>query len=61
LERLPGVKRADVKLETGRAKILYDDTKQTPEKLAAAIDRLGFKASVVSVTVAPTSEAPPGR
>ncbi len=55
------MKHADVKLETGQAKILYDDTKQTPEKLAAAIDRLGFKASVVSVTVAPTSEAPPGR
>jgi copper chaperone CopZ len=61
LERLPGVKRADVKLETGQAKVLYDDTKQTPEKLAAAIDRLGFKASVVSVTAAPTSEAPPER
>jgi copper chaperone CopZ len=61
LERLPGVKHADVKLETGQAKILYDDTKQTPEKLAAAVERLGFKASVVSVTTAPTSEAPPGR
>ncbi len=55
------MKRADVKLETGQAKILYDDTKQTPEKLAAAIDRLGFKASVVSVTAPPTGAAPPGR
>jgi len=43
------VKRADVKLETGEAKVLYDDTAQTPEKLAAAIDKLGFKASVKSV------------
>jgi CRISPR/Cas system-associated protein Cas5 (RAMP superfamily) len=50
-----------VKLETGQARVIYDDTKQTPEKLAAAIDRLGFKASVVSVTAVPTSEAPPGR
>ncbi len=61
MERLPGVKRADVRLETSQAKVLYDDTKQTPERLAAAIDRLGFKASVVSVTAAPTSGAPPGR
>jgi len=61
LERLPGVKRADVKLETGQAKVIYDDTKQTPEKLAAAIDKLGYRASVVSVAEAPRSEAPPGR
>lgn len=61
MERLPGVKRADVKLETGQAGVIYDDTKQTAEKLAAAIDRLGFKASVLSVREAPTSEAPAGR
>jgi copper chaperone CopZ len=61
LERLPGVKRADVKLETGQAEVLYDDTKQTPEKLAAAIDRLGFRASVVSVGEPPRSEAAPKR
>jgi len=61
LERLPGVKRADVKLESGQAKVIYDDTRQTPEKLAAAIDKLGFRASVVSVAEAPSSEAPPGR
>jgi copper chaperone CopZ len=61
LERLPGVKRADVKLETGEAKVIYDDTKQTPEKLAAVIDKLGFKASVVSVAEAPTSETPTKR
>lgn len=58
MERLPGVKQADVKLETGQARVIYDDSKQTPEKLAAAIDKLGFKASVVSVGEAPTSEAP---
>ena len=53
------MKQADVKLQTGQARIIYDDTKQTPEKLASAIDMLGFKASLVSVTDAPTSEAPP--
>jgi copper chaperone CopZ len=58
LERLPGVKQADVKLETGQARIVYDDQKQTPEKLAAAVDRLGFKASVLSVTQAPMSDGP---
>jgi copper chaperone CopZ len=53
LERLPGVKRADVRLETEEARVIYDDSKQTPEKLAVAIDQLGFRASVLSVTVAP--------
>jgi copper chaperone CopZ len=61
LERLPGVKRADVKLETGQARVIYDDTKQTPSSVAAAIDKLGFKPSVVSVAKAPTSEAPARR
>jgi hypothetical protein len=55
------VKRADVKLEAGQARVIYDDTRQTPEKLAAAIDMLGFKASVLSVAEAPTSEAPARR
>jgi copper chaperone CopZ len=53
LERLPGVKRADVRLETEEARVVFDDAKQTPEKLAAAIDRLGFQASMLSVTAAP--------
>ena len=53
MERLPGVKRADVRLETGRARVIYDDAKQTPEKLGAAIDKLGFQASVLGVTAAP--------
>ncbi len=61
MERLPGGKRADVKLETGQARVVYDDTRQTPEKLVAAIDMLGFKASVVSVAEAPTGETPPRR
>lgn len=53
MERLPGVKRANVRLETGEAKVIYDDTKQTPGKLAAAVDKLGFQASVHAVTAAP--------
>lgn len=55
------MKRAEVKLETGQAGVVFDDTRQTPEKLAAAIDRLGFKASLVSVTDAPTGDGPAGR
>ena len=55
------MKRADVKLDTSQARVVYDDTRQTPEKLAAAIDKLGYRASVVSVGEAPRSEAPPGR
>ena len=58
MERLPGVKQADVKLETGQDRIIYDDQEQTPETLAAAVDRLGFRASVLSVTQAPTRERP---
>ncbi|HXG03937.1 MAG TPA: heavy metal-associated domain-containing protein [Candidatus Binatia bacterium] len=54
MERLPGVKRADVRLETGEARVIYDDTRQTPEALAATIDRLGFRASLRSVTMAPS-------
>lgn len=48
-------------LESGQAKVIYDDTRQTPEKLAAAIDKLGFRASVVSVAQAPSSEPAPKR
>jgi len=53
LERLPGVRWAHVRLETEEARVVYDDAKQTPENLAAAVDRLGFRASVVSVAAAP--------
>jgi len=55
------VKRADVKLETGQARVIYDDTKQTPQKLASAIDMLGFKAAVISVAEPPTIEGTPRR
>ena len=42
-----------MKLETGQAQVMYDDTKQTPETLAAAVDKLGFQASVAGVEAAP--------
>jgi len=47
------VKRADVRLETEEARVVYDDAKQTSEKLAAAVGRLGFQASILTVTAAP--------
>ena len=49
MERLPGVKRAEVSLEKATARVEFDDTKISPEKLVAAMGRLGFKARVVSV------------
>jgi len=42
-----------VSRQTEEARVVYDDSKQTPERLAAAIDRLGFQASVLSVSAAP--------
>lgn len=47
------MKRAEAKLETEEARVVYDDARQAPERLAAAIDRLGFQAAVLSVTAAP--------
>jgi copper chaperone CopZ len=43
------VKRAEVSLEKGEARVEFDDAKISPDKLAAAIDRLGFQAKVLSV------------
>ena len=42
-----------MRLETGQARVIYDDAQQTPEKLSAAIDKLGFQASLLGVTAAP--------
>jgi len=41
-----------VSRQTEEARVVYDDARQTPEKLAAAIGRLGFQASVLSVAAA---------
>lgn len=61
MERLPGVTRAEVRLDTRQARVVYDDTKQTPEKLVSAIEMLGFKASLTSITEAPKSDTPAKR
>ena len=50
MERLPGVRRADVNLEKAQARVEFDDAKISPDKLVAAIDRLGFKAKLLEVT-----------
>lgn len=49
----------DARERPGR--VVYDDTVQSPQKLAEAIDKLGFKASTVSVTEVPPSERPARR
>ncbi len=50
LERLPGVKRAEVSLEKAQARVEFEDTKISADKLAAAINQLGFQAKVRTVT-----------
>lgn len=49
MERLPGVKRAEVSLEKAEARVDFDDSKISAEQLAAAIDKLGFQAKVLDV------------
>lgn len=49
LERLPGVKRAEVSLEQTSARVEFDDSKISADKLVAAIDRLGYTGKVLSV------------
>jgi len=49
LERLPGVTRAEVSLENAEARVEFDDAKTSAEKLARAIDQLGFQARILSV------------
>lgn len=50
MERLPGVTRAEVSLEKAEARVEFDDARISAAQLAAAIDRLGFRAKVLSVT-----------
>jgi len=38
LERLPGVKRVEVQLQPGYARVIYDEARQTPDALIAAIN-----------------------
>jgi copper chaperone CopZ len=53
LGRLPGVKKVDVSLEKAQARVEFDDTKISPDKLVATIDLLGFRAKLLEV--APSS------
>ena len=41
--------RAEVSLEKGEARVQFDDAKIGPDKLAAVIDQLGFRARVLGV------------
>jgi copper chaperone CopZ len=43
-----GVKKADVEWEKGKAVVQYDPVRVTPEQLVAAIQRVGFRASVIA-------------
>lgn len=47
------MKRVEVQLQPGQASVIYDQTRQTPDALIAAIDKLGFKVVSLSVTTAP--------
>lgn len=47
LAELPGVRKAVVTLEPGRAKVDYDDCASTADALAAAVVKAGYGASAV--------------
>ena len=44
------MKRAEVSLEKGQARVEFDDARISAAKLAAAIDQLGFRARLLDVT-----------
>jgi mercuric ion binding protein len=44
LEKVKGVKRADVSSEKGLATVIYDDTQANEQQLRDAINKTGFKA-----------------
>lgn len=48
LTRLPGVTKADVSYEKGRAVVTYDPRKVTIEEMVAAIKTLGYTATVLA-------------
>lgn len=43
------MKKAEVSLKKAQARVEFDDAKISPEKLVAAIDRLGFRAKLIQV------------
>lgn len=46
LKRTDGVVKADVSYEERRATVDYDAAKTSPEKIIAAIGKLGYKAAI---------------
>ncbi len=50
LTRLPGVSKADVTYKESRAVVTYDPTAVTVAQMTAAIQTLGYKATVVDST-----------
>jgi copper chaperone len=51
LQRIPGVKDADVDLDGGRAKVTYDPSETTVEAMTVALGQLGYQAQVESTLV----------
>lgn len=45
LSRVAGVESSRVDLETGKARVDYDDTKAGPDQLIGAIEQIGYHAS----------------
>jgi len=61
LEGLKGVSRADVRLRSKEAVVVFDPAQVTVPQMIAAVDRLGFRASLkVSPTCSPKT-APRGQ
>lgn len=48
LRRTPGVMSAQVSVEKGQADVVYDARATTPQKIAAVIETLGYKAALKS-------------
>ena len=46
LERTDGVLKAEVSYEERRALVEYDASKTSPERIVAAIEKMGYKAQV---------------
>jgi copper chaperone CopZ len=43
-----GIRKADVRWEQGQAVIEYDPTRVTPEQFVAAVQKIGFRASILT-------------
>jgi copper chaperone len=45
LSGVSGVERARVDLTAGKATVVYDEARTDPDKLIAAVEQIGYKAS----------------